>query len=89
MKQLAFGAALVGIVTVIGAVSSNTTDGRANAQPAPPSAQSGDALWHLPRFGEQRRFLYANSGRGRACNMDTVTVVSDRPTPRCLKWAED
>ena len=89
MKQTLLGAALVGIGTVIGALSSNTNNGIANAQFASPSTPSGDALWHLPRFGEQRRFLYANSGRGRACNMDTVTVVSDRPTPRCLKWAED
>ena len=89
MKQLLLGAALVGTGIIIGAVSSDNTNGTANAQFARPGVQSGDALWHLPRFGEQRRFLYANNGRGRACNMDTVTVVSDRPTPRCLKWAED
>ena len=89
MKQLAFGAALVGIVTVIGAVSSNTTDGRANAQPAPPSAQSGDALWHLPRFGEQGWFLHANNGRVRACNLDKVSVIGERAAPRCSKWTVD
>ena len=32
MKQLLLGAALVGIGTVIGAVSSNTTNDSANAQ---------------------------------------------------------
>ena len=53
MKQLLLGAALVGTGIIIGAVSSNTTNGTANAQFAPPSVQSGDALWHLPRFGEQ------------------------------------
>ena len=50
MKQFVFGAALVGIGTVIGALSTNTTNGTANAQFAPPSIQSGDALWHLPKF---------------------------------------
>ena len=46
MKQLVLGAALVGTGIIIGAVSSNTTNGTANAQFAPPSVQSGDALWH-------------------------------------------
>ena len=35
MKQLLLGAALVGIGTVIGAVSSNNTNATANAQFAP------------------------------------------------------
>ena len=43
MKQLIFCAALVGIGTVIGALSSDNTNGTANAQFAPPSVQSGDA----------------------------------------------
>ena len=50
MKQLVLGAALVGIGTVIGALSSDNNNGTANAQFSPPSGQSGDALWHLPRF---------------------------------------
>ena len=74
MKQLLLGAALVGIGTVIGAVSSNNTNATANAQFAPPSVQSGDALWHLPKFGESGWFLHANNGRVRACNMDKGTV---------------
>ena len=37
MKQLILGAALVGIGTVIGAISSDDTNGTANAQFAPPS----------------------------------------------------
>ena len=64
MKQLLLGAALLGIGTVIGAISSDP-HGAANAQFAPPSTQSGDALWHLPRFGEQGWFLHANNGRVR------------------------
>ena len=89
MKRFVFGAALVGIGTIIGAVSSNTTNGTANAQFAPLSVQSGDALWHLPRFGEQGWFLHANNGRVLACNMDKVSVVGERAAPRCSEWTED
>jgi hypothetical protein len=89
MKQLLIGAALVGIGTVIGAITSNDVSSMANAQFAPPSVQSGDALWHLPRFGEQGWFLHANNGRVRACNMDKVSVVGEREAPRCSKWTVD
>ena len=89
MKQLLLGAALVGVGTIIGTLSSNTTSGQASAQFAPSSAQSGDALWHLPRFGEQGWFLHANNGRVRACNMDKVSVIGERPAPRCSKWTVD
>ena len=89
MKQLLLGAALVGIGTIIGAVSSNNTNATANAQFAPPSGQSGDALWHLPKFGESGWFLHANNGRVRACNMDKVSVVGERAAPRCSKWTVD
>ena len=89
MKQILLGAALVGIGTVIGALTSDNTNGTANAQFAPPSVQSGDALWHLPKFGEQGWFLHANNGRVRACNMDKVSVVGERPAPRCSKWSVD
>ena len=89
MKQLILGAALFGIGTVIGALSSDSTNGTASAQFAPPSVQSGDDLWHLPRFGEQGWFLHANNGRVRACNMDKVSVVGERTAPRCSEWTED
>ena len=89
MKQLVLGAALVGTGIIIGAITSDTTNGTANAQFAPPSVQSGDALWHLPRFGEQGWFLHANNGRVRACNMDKVSVVGERAAPRCSKWTVD
>ena len=62
MKQMILGAALVGIGTVIGAISSDDTNGTANAQFAPPM-QSGDALWHLPQFGDKGWFLHASNGR--------------------------
>ena len=88
MRQIILGAALVGVGTVIGALSTQTNN-TANAQFAPPSVQSGDALWHLPKFGEQGWFLHANRGRVRACNMDKVSVVGARTAPRCSKWAAE
>ena len=89
MKQLVLGAVLVGTGIIIGALSSDNTNSTANAQFAPLSVQSGDALRHLPRFGEQGWFLHANNGRVRACNMDKVSVVGERPAPRCSKWTVD
>ena len=88
MKQLVLAAALVGTGIIVGALTSDNTNGTANAQ-FPSSVQSGDALWHLPRFGEQGWFLHANNGRVRACNMDKVSVVGERPAPRCSKWTVD
>ena len=89
MRHLLLAAAFMGIGTVIGALSSDNTNSTANAQFAPPSVQSGDALWHLPKFGEQGWFLHANNGRVRACNMDKVSVVGERTAPRCSKWADE
>jgi hypothetical protein len=88
MKQLLLGAALVGIGTVIGALSSNSIKGTASAQFAPP-VQSGDALWHLPQFGDIGWFLHASNGRVPACNMDKASVVGERVAPRCSKWTEE
>ena len=89
MQQLVLGAALVGTGIIIGALTSDDTNGTVNAQFAPPSVQSGDALWHLPKFGESGWFLHANNGRVRACNMDKVSVVGERAAPRCFKWTVD
>ena len=89
LEQLVLGAALVGTGIIIGAITSDNTNGTANAQFAPPSVQSSDALWHLPKFGESGWFLHANNGRVRACNMDKVSVVGERPAPRCSKWTVD
>ena len=88
MKQQLLGAALVGMGTVIGVLSSDNNKGAANAQFAPPM-QSGDALWHLPKFGEQGWFLHASNGRVRACNMDKASVVGERRAPRCSEWTVD
>ena len=85
MKQVILGAALLAVGAVIGTLSSNSLSGSATAQFAPP-AQSGDALWHLPKFGEQGWFLHANNGRVRACNMDKASVVGGKAGPRCSSW---
>jgi hypothetical protein len=82
MKQLLLGAALVGIGTVIGVLSSDNTSGTANAQFAPPSGQSGDALWHLPKVWRTVDGSYMPiTGRVRACNMDKVSVVGAASSP--------
>ena len=86
MKKYFLAAAFVAVGIVIGALSSNSPSGSATAQFAPPSAQSGDALWHLPKFGEMGWFLHASNGRVRVCNMDKVSVVGDKPGPRCSTW---
>ena len=88
MKQMLLGAALVGTGIITGGITSNTTNGIANAQFAPPM-QSGDALWHLPQFGDKGWFLHASNGRVRACNMDKASVVGDRAAPRCSNWTVD
>ena len=89
MKPIASAAALVAVGAMVGALVASSVDNSANAQFAPPSAQSGDALWHLPKFGESGWFLHANNGRVRACNMDKVSVVGERPAPRCSEWSAD
>ena len=88
MKQMILGAALVGIGTVIGAISSDDTNGTANAQFAPPM-QSGDALWHLPQFGDKGMVPPCKQWSCRACNMDKASVVGERAAPRCSEWTVD
>ena len=85
MKNALSAAVLLALGVTIGALLTDNTS-TANAQFAPASGQSGDALWHLPRFGEQGWFLHANNGRVRACNMDKVSVVGERTPPRCSEW---
>lgn len=85
MKQAIFGAILILVGTVVGSFSNNSSNGAAFAQFAPPG-QAGDALWHLPKFGDDGWFLHASNGRVRACNMDQASIVGDRPGPRCSDW---
>lgn len=85
MQQVVAGAIFLGIGVVLGVSFSNNLSGAAFAQYAPP-AQSGDALWHLPRFGDEGWFLHASNGKVRACNMDKASVVNDKAGPRCSGW---
>ena len=57
-----------------------------NAQEIAYSLQGNDALWHLPKFAEAGWFVHASNGRVRACNLDKVSVVGDKPGPRCTNW---
>lgn len=60
-------------------------DNRIVAQQGP-STTGGDALWHLPKFGENGWFIHAHNGRVRVCNMDQASVVGDKPGPKCSGW---
>lgn len=86
MKQILLGAALVGMGTIIGLMSNQSDYGSAQAQMGPSTQGGGDALWHLPKFGEQGWFLHAHNGKVRACNMDKTSVVGEKPGPRCSNW---
>ena len=85
MKQILLGATLLGVGAVTGSLSSNNNNGAAIAQFAPPT-QSGDSLWHLPKFADEGWFLHASNGRVRACNMDKISVVGQKSGPRCSNW---
>ena len=88
MQHALSAAVLLALGITIGTLLTDNTS-TANAQFALPSGLSGDALWHLPKFGESGWFLHANNGRVRACNMDKVSVVGERPAPRCSEWTVD
>ena len=80
LKGLALPVALIALGAAIGNLNSP-----AHAQMGP-SAQGGDALWHLPKFAENGWFIHAHNGRVRACNMDQASIVGERPGPRCSNW---
>lgn len=56
------------------------------AQMGPSTQNGGDALWHLPKFGEQGWFIHANNGKVRVCNMDKTSVIGAKAGPRCSNW---
>ena len=81
--------AAVGLVTlgvVAGSYLSSNVGSPAIAQMGPSMQGGCDALWHLPKFGEQGWFLHAHNGKVRACNMDKASVIGDKPGPRCSDW---
>lgn len=85
MQNILIAAFLVVFGIFIGSLTSSNLNGAAVAQFAPP-AQSGDALWHLPKFGNEGWFLHASNGMVRACNMDKASVVGPKAGPRCSNW---
>ena len=86
MQQFLLRAAFVGIGTHIGLMLNQSDFWSAQAQIGPSGQGSGDALWHLPKFGEQGGFIHARNGQVRACNMDKASVVGEKPGPRCSNW---
>ena len=77
---------LVAISAIAGSIISTNLILPVNAQMGPSSQSGGDALWHLPKFGEQGWFIHAHNGKVRACNMDKASVVGDKQGPRCSSW---
>ena len=77
---------LVALGVTAGSYLSSNLGSPAIAQTGPSTQGSGDALWHLPKFGEQGWFLHAHNGKVRACNMDKTSVVGEKPGPRCSSW---
>lgn len=77
--------AIITLTALCMALGSTLVNGVADAQQGP-SAQSSDALWHLPKFGESGWFLHAHNGRVRACNMDGSSVAGERRAPKCSNW---
>ena len=51
-----------------------------------PSTNGGDALWHLPKWGETGWFIHAHNGSVRVCNLDKVSVVGEKTGPKCSSW---
>ena len=85
MQSLA-AVGLVALGVVAGSYLSSNIGSPAIAQMGPSTQDGGDALWHLPKFGEQGWFLHAHNGKVRACNMDKASVVGEKPGPRCSNW---
>ena len=83
-KLAAVGVLALGIVA--GSYLSGNVGSPATAQMGLSTQSGGDALWHLPKFGEQGWFIHAHNGKVRACNMDKASVVGQRPGPRCSSW---
>ena len=84
--QSLLASALLTLGVVAGSYFSSNFGSPAIAQMGPSTQSSSDALWHLPKFGEQGWFLHAHNGRVRACNMDKASVIGDKPGPRCSDW---
>lgn len=51
-----------------------------------PNQLGGDALWHLPKFGEDGWFIHAHNGSVRVCNMNNASIIGNRQGPKCSNW---
>ena len=74
---------VIAISAIAGSLISTNLIQPVDAQMGPSEQAGGDALWHLPKFGEQGWFIHAHNGKVRACNMDRASVVGDKQGPRC------
>lgn len=83
-KTLMFS--LLVLILIFGSFLNTSIDGSANAQNGPSTQSSSDALWHLPKFGEQGWFIHAHNGKVRVCNMNNASVIGERQGPRCSSW---
>lgn len=83
-KLVTLGVISFGVVT--GIYLSISLHSPAIAQMGPSNQNGGDALWHLPKFGEQGWFIHANNGKVRVCNMDKTSVIGAKAGPRCSNW---
>ena len=81
-KVLAWvGGALIVIVCLLALVSLPPKMGVAL-----PTQNSGDALWHLPKFAENGWFIHASNGRVRLCNVKDASIKGERKGPTCTHW---
>ena len=85
MQKLA-AMGLIAIGVAVGISFSNHIGSSAIAQMGPSTQSGGDALWHLPKFGEQGWFIHGHNGKVRACNMDKASVIGQKAGPRCSNW---
>lgn len=76
LSSLLFSAALILLMQ---------TENSLEAQQAP-NTSSGDALWHLPKFGENGWFIHAHNGKVRVCNVNNASVIGNKTAPRCSNW---
>ena len=64
--ELLAAVGLVALGVVAGSSLSSNLGSPTIAQMGSSTHGDGDALWHLPKFGEQGKFLHADNGKIRA-----------------------
>ena len=89
MKQLVLGAALVGIGTVIGAYPQIIPTAQPTLSSLLLAFNQAMLCGIYPSSVNKDGSSMPSNGRVRACNMDKVSVVGERPAPRCSEWTVD